>query len=155
MLSENGKKIKQLHTTLSKMQQMLEELQSVLSEELNQLKRAQVNPVSLQMLSDNKSRLLSTINFYDEQRKSEEQQLNLAAPYPQHIALKTIWEKIISSASKAKLINSSAFPLIEVHMQKAVTLKSMVRKIDSGVSLYSASGKAQKNLMGKSYDINI
>ncbi|HCR1907822.1 TPA: flagellar export chaperone FlgN [Enterobacter kobei] len=155
MLSENGKQMKPLHTTLCKIHQLLEELQSVLSEELNQLKRAQVNPVSLQMLSDNKSRLLSTINFYDEQRKSEEQQLNLAAPYPQHMTLKTIWEKLISSASKAKLINSSVYPLIEVHMQKAATLKNMVSKVDSGISLYSASGKAQKNLMGKSYDINI
>lgn len=144
-----------LRTTLIKMHQLLEELESLLSEELSQLKRPRVNPVTLQMLSDNKSRILSTINFYDEQRKSEENQLNIAAPYDQHPVLKGIWHKVVSIASVTKNINLNIYPLIEIQMQKAAMLRSMVKKVGTGTALYNADGKSQENMMGKAYNISI
>lgn len=144
-----------LRNTLGKMQQMLEELETVLAEELNQLKRPQVNPVSLQMLSDNKSRLLAAINYFDEQRKAEEKEANIAAPYKRDAGLKRQWDKITATVRLTKQMNSDAYPLIELQMKKAAMLKSMVSKVGSAASLYSADGKTQGNPKGKAYNINI
>lgn len=147
--------MKNLHATLDNMQRLLEELESVLNEELGQLKRVQVNPVSLQMLSDSKSRLLSAINFYDLQRKSEEIRLSVGAPYPQQTALRMLWSKIIARVATTKKLNLCVYPLLEVHMQKATTLKNIVNNAGSGVSLYNAHGKSQDHSTGKSYNITI
>ncbi|ROP58295.1 flagella synthesis protein FlgN [Enterobacter sp. BIGb0383] len=144
-----------LRATLSKMQHLLEELESVLSEELSQLKRPQVNPVSLQMLSDSKSRLLSAINFYDEQRKTEENLAGIIAPYPHHAPLRASWSKIVAIVAVTKKLNLSVYPLIEIHMQKAASLKNMVNKAGSGTSLYNAHGKSQDQDTGKAYNITI
>lgn len=144
-----------LRNTLGKMQQMLEELETVLAEELNQLKRPQVNPVALQMLSDNKSRLLAAINYFDEQRKSEEKEANVAAPYKRDAGLKRQWDKITATVRTTKQMNSDAYPLIELQMKKAAMLKSMVNKAGSAASLYSADGKTQDSPKGKAYNINI
>ncbi|HCW46140.1 MAG TPA: flagellar biosynthesis protein FlgN, partial [Erwiniaceae bacterium] len=57
-----------LQATLNKLQETLNELDVVLVEEVKQLSGAQINPVSLQRISDRKSRLLSTVAYYDEQR---------------------------------------------------------------------------------------
>lgn len=62
----------QLEKNLIKLQTLLDELEGTLLEEVSQLSRARINPVSLQVISDNKSRLLAAINFYDEERKHAE-----------------------------------------------------------------------------------
>lgn len=144
-----------LRITLTKMHKLLEELESVLVEEVSQLKRPQVNPVTLQMLSDNKSRILATIHFYDEQRKNEENQLNVFAPYAQQSVLKAVWDKIMSAVTVTKNINLSIYPLIEVQMQKAATLRMMVKKAGSNSALYNADGKAQENMKGNAYNLSI
>ncbi|RPE04648.1 flagellar biosynthesis protein FlgN [Candidatus Pantoea deserta] len=144
-----------LRDTLNTMQQLLEELKTVLTEELNQLQRPQVNPVSLQMLSDNKSRLLAAIGFYDEQRKTEEKQLNISAPYGLHPDLKRRWDSLTATVRVTKEMNINAYPLIELQMKKAAMLKKMVSKAGSASSLYSADGKTQESPKGKAYNINI
>ncbi|MEZ3500056.1 flagella synthesis protein FlgN [Pantoea sp. KPR_PJ] len=144
-----------LRNTLNNMQQLLQELEIVLAEELNQLNRAQVNPVALQMLSDSKSRLLSAINFYDEQRKAEERQAGIAAPYGQHPGLKRLWDNIIATVRVTKEMNNNACPLIELQMKKAAMLKNMVSKASAATAIYSAEGRTQETPKGKAYSINI
>ena len=54
-----------LYPILTQMKTSLDELEAIMIEEVNQLNRTQINPVSLQVLADNKSQLLSTIQYYD------------------------------------------------------------------------------------------
>lgn len=69
-----------LYPILSQMKTSLGELEGVMIEEFNHLSRPQINPVSLQILTDNKSQLLSTIRYYDELRRKEEAEMHISAP---------------------------------------------------------------------------
>lgn len=144
-----------LRHTLMNMQQLLEELRAILLDELAQLQSPQVNPVSLQRLSDNKSRLLSALNFYDEQRKLTESALHISAPYRQQPPLTPHWEKIAAAVRLTKEINDRIYPLIELQMKKAATLNNLVAKAGAGASLYCADGRTLNTLKGKAYNINI
>ncbi|MXP50390.1 flagellar biosynthesis protein FlgN [Pantoea sp. Eser] len=144
-----------LRITLTKLHSLLTELKPVLAEELSQLNRPQLNPFTLQMLSDNKSRLLSTINFYEEQRKVEESRLGMAAPYHQQPLLSSLWDNVIAIARQTSSMNMSIYPIFELQMQKASTLKSMVKQVSHRAALYGADRTSQQKLKGKAYNINI
>jgi len=145
----------ELRKTLIKMQTLLDELKPVISEELSQLNCLQPNPVMLQMLADNKSRLLSTINFYEAQRKTKESELGTAAPYEHQSLLKPLWQSILVSARIASDLNAAIYPILELQMQKAVALQSMVKQVNPCAALYTADGKSHQNITGKACNINI
>lgn len=144
-----------LRATLIKLQTLLEELKPILSEELSQLHRLQLNPVTLQMLSDNKSRLLSKINYYEDQRKIQERAAGIAAPYKDQPSLKPLWQSVLASARVTSDLNLALYPILELQMQKAVTLKSMVKQISNCAAIYNADGTSQQNITGKACNINI
>lgn len=144
-----------LRITLVKINSLLEELELVLTEELKQLNRPQLNPVNLQMLSDNKSRLLSAINFFEEKRKVEENKLGIAAPYDQQPVLKSLWENVVAIVRQTSKINMNIYPILELQMQKALTLKSMVKQVSNCAALYGADGTSRPDIKGKAYNINI
>ena len=62
-------KTENFSSILNKLHSALIELEALLIEEVSQLRKVQINPVSLQIISDNKKQLLSTISHYDEMRK--------------------------------------------------------------------------------------
>lgn len=144
-----------LRETLITLQSLLEELQPVLSEELKQLNRLQLNPVTLQMLSDNKSRLLSTISYYEAQRKKQESERNVAAPYTHQPLLGPLWQNILTSARLNSELNAALCPILELQMQKAMTLKSMVKQVSHSAAIYNADGKASQHITGKACNITI
>jgi len=137
------------------MQQLLEELRAVLSEELSQLQRPQINPVALQRLSDTKSRLLSALAFFDQQRQLQEKALALAAPYAQHGDLSALWERIVAALRLTKESHLAIYPLIELQMKKAAALNKLAKKAGAGAALYSADGRTQNGLKGTAYNITI
>ncbi|MDQ1213477.1 flagella synthesis protein FlgN [Pantoea anthophila] len=143
-----------LRIILIKLQTSLEELKPVLAEELNQLNQLQLNPVTLQRLSDNKSRLLATISFFEEQRKAKESELGIIAPYHQPL-LTSLWESVLAIARQNRELNMAISPLLDLQMQKALTLKNVVKKVSNTVALYSADGTSQSDIKGKAYNINI
>lgn len=71
-----------LYPILTQMKTSLDELEAIMIEEVNQLNRAQINPVSLQVLADNKNQLLTTIQYYDDMRRQQEQHSATQAPTP-------------------------------------------------------------------------
>jgi len=144
-----------LSHTLATLQQLLEELHAVLAQEQERLQQPQVDPVSLQRLSDNKSRLLSALNFYDAQRRSQEKALQIAAPYASQRELQPRWEAIVATVRLTKAMNLAIYPLIELQMKKAAALNKLVSKAGSGAALYRADGSQQNSLKGQAYDINI
>lgn len=69
-----------LYPILAQMKTSLDELEAIMIEEVNQLNRTQINPVSLQVLADNKNQLLTTLQYYDDMRRQQEQSCGTEAP---------------------------------------------------------------------------
>ncbi|QLA68119.1 flagellar export chaperone FlgN [Enterobacter pasteurii] len=147
--------MKNLNDILVRMQTLLTELEAVLTEEIKQLSRLQINPVSLQVVSDNKSRLLSAINFYDRQRKEEERISYVKAPYIKEHALATLWDKITRSVKHANELNQKSFRLFEIHMHKINELKKVLNQPGITLALYNENGQTNSKNSGNNYNISI
>lgn len=144
-----------LRSILMKIEDTMAELEAILAEEMNQLRRPQINPISLQIVSDTKSRLLSTIGYYDELRRQEEGRLKFAAPYTQHSEFAHHWKNITLRASNANQYNQNIFNLLDVHMQKINSLKAIVNKAETDGSLYTQDGQPNGGRAGKVYNLSI
>lgn len=144
-----------LRVILTKIQALLNELEAVLIEEIKQLSRLQINPVSLQVVSDNKSRLLSAINFYDQQRKHEEKNSRTSAPYQLQNKLAARWEKITLAVKRSSELNKRSFQLFEMHMRKVAELQKVLKLSGSATTLYGENGLSKSNKSGVTYNITI
>ncbi|AHJ76954.2 flagella synthesis protein FlgN [Kosakonia sacchari] len=144
-----------LPVILNKLYTLLGELEATLVEEIGQLSRAQINPVSLQVISDNKSRLLSAINFYDEQRKQEEKQHQLTFPYPHHSELATLWDRITVVVRKSAELNQKSYQLLNMHMKKMNDFKKIVSQTTATAQLYGESGNRSNDASGNVYRISV
>lgn len=91
-----------LYPILTQMKTSLDELEAIMIEEVNQLNRAQINPVSLQVLADNKNQLLTTIQYYDDMRRQQEQHSATQAPYPGHGKLFSSWQQVNEKCATRK-----------------------------------------------------
>lgn len=148
-------KMENLRSILLKLEGSLEELEAILIEEVNQLRRTQINPVSLQIVSDSKSQLLSTISHYDELRKQQEIILQQAAPYHQNARLSTYWSNITQKVKAANELNEKIYILLDAHMQKTNNLKSVVAKVGTDSSLYNPDGQSNIKSSGKVYNFSV
>lgn len=144
-------KTENLQTILTRLLNSLSELEAILIEEANQLHRLQINPVSLQIITDSKSQLLSTISYYDELRKQQA----LAAPYAQDAKLAACWKEIVKRSKKAQELNQKIHDLLDIHMQKSSSFKHSLNKAGSASTLYSASGQSSQDIAGKVYNISV
>lgn len=145
-----------LATTLEKLQEALHELETVLAEEIKQLSGARVDPVALQHLSDAKSRLLSTVAFYDEQRKQQEDRLQLFAPYTAQATLAARWAQMMPVIKKSSEMNYQTSQLLEMHMQKAQQFaRAMEKTAVAAPKLYNAGGQSENKGTSRSYNIII
>lgn len=144
-----------LQATLNKQLDTLNELEAVLAEEIKQLSYAQVNAVALQQLSDNKSRLLSTLAWHDEQRKQWEDQLQLFAPYTHQATLAACWDRLLQSTQKASEMNLQTSHLLNMHMQKVRSLSQAINKAAASPGLYNAGGQSENNGKARAYNITI
>lgn len=143
-----------LTVILQNMSERLEELESTLAEENRQLSQAQINPVSLQVVSDNKSRLLSAVNFFDEQRRQEEVQRRFTQPYAGHRQLSSAWEGITRVVKKCNELNQQSYQLLEMHLKKANDVKKLVSQATPS-SLYGESGDRRPQEAGNAYRISV
>lgn len=132
-----------------------EELDSILIEEVSQLNRLQINPISLQAAADTKSCLLSTIKHYDELRKQKEISLNFFAPYSNQKKLELLWSNVIKSVKSSKTLNLKIYNLLDIHMQKNNSIKNLVTKAGVSSSLYCSDGRSDNTLSGRVYNISV
>ncbi len=109
-----------LYPILTQMKTSLDELEAIMIEEVNQLSRVQINPVSLQVLSDNKSQLLSSIQYYDEMRLQQEQLSALQAPYHHHSRLFTSWKLIRERVQSTKTLNAQVETLCKPYEEESI-----------------------------------
>lgn len=83
-----------LQTTLDKMQDVLASLSAVLEEEQQQLAAGSINSNLLQRITEDKSALLSTLNYLDEMRRTAEQNQATSAPYRGQNDMARRWDTI-------------------------------------------------------------
>lgn len=144
-----------LRQTLLKLQELLTQMDDLLIEEIKQLSLLRVNPVALQSISDNKSRLLSAINFYDNQRKQLEKQGQFIAPYTNSIKLANLWNSIVSKTKNANELTHNSAVLLEIHMQKMQEFKKLIKDVEMKSAMYASSGKTENETSGQMYNISI
>lgn len=144
-----------LCSVLQKMHDSLGELEKTLVEELNQLKGLQVNPVSLQIVSDCKRQLLSTIGYYDDLRKKLEENVEFSASYLQNPRYATLWSNITLKAQKARDMNMKVYELLDLHMQKTNSLKKALTKPGTTTTLYGSEGETRSSSPGRVYNISV
>lgn len=144
-----------LRVTLTELELLLDQMETLLTEEIKQLSLIRVNPVALQSISDNKSRLLSSIDFYDKQRQQIEANGDMVAPYKNSPELSSLWESVVAKTKNANELNHRSFVLLEVHMQKMDQLKKLFKDVGGNNTIYASSGKAEDNSPGQMYNISI
>ncbi|MGL5698909.1 MAG: flagella synthesis protein FlgN [Kluyvera sp.] len=147
--------MKYLLFTLDKIFNSMVELEVLLKEEVKQLSGPQINPISLQIISDTKSKLLATIEHYDNLRKEQEAELGIAAPYAVHTEFKLLWGQIVTQIKQSNYLNQSVYSLLDIHMQKMSNIKELVNKTGVNTSLYGSSGHSDNHTAGKVYNISI
>ncbi|MCU6237583.1 flagellar export chaperone FlgN [Morganella morganii] len=147
--------MEKLRHTLLKLQELLNQMDSLLVEEIKQLSSVRINPIALQPISDNKSRILSAINFYDNQRKQLEKQGQFSAPYSNSPKLSNLWSSIVSQTKNANELNQKSYALLELHMQKMQEFKKMVKDLEKKNAMYASSGKTEQENTGQMYNISI
>lgn len=144
-----------LYTVLLQMKTSLDELEAVVTEEVNQLNRAQINPVSLQILTDSKSQLLATLQHYDRLRLQEEARQHLQAPYHRQSKLFACWQQVSQSVAECRRLNEKMAELLNQHRAKNQQLKKLVDAATGGSPLYGADGEARSASTGSSYNISV
>lgn len=144
-----------LYPILAQMKTSLDELEAIMIEEVNQLNRAQINPVSLQVLTDNKSQLLSTIQYYDEMRRQQEQQSAIEAPYQAQMKLFNCWQLVTEKVRNTKALNQKVESLLQSHMQKNQHMQKVVDHIGQTNTLYGPAGESSLAPTGRKYNISI
>ncbi|AUX73486.1 MULTISPECIES: flagella synthesis protein FlgN [Erwinia] len=144
-----------LYPILSQMKTSLGELEGIMIEEFNHLSRPQINPVSLQILTDNKSQLLSTIHYYDELRRKEEAEMHISAPYRQQVKLFTCWQQLSEKVESTKKLNLKVEELLNMHMKTNLQMKQIVTTVGGNNSLYGSTGESHSAPVGGSYRISV
>lgn len=144
-----------LQATLLRLQNALDKLQVTLQEENHQLSAIKINPVSLQLVSDAKSRLLSTIAWHDAQRQQQENMGALAAPYTQQPQLANCWREITRMVTDSNKINHENRILLERHMKASREIQEMLVKTCFNTRLYGSKGQATTSLSGRACNLKI
>ena len=144
-----------LYPILAQMKTSLEELEAIMTEEVNQLSRGQINPVSLQVLTDNKSQLLSTIHYYDELRRQQEKLFNVESPYKGKLKLFVCWQDISAKVRSTKALNLKVEQLLKGHLQNNQHMQKAVSEAGHIATLYGAGGAKDTLTTRHKYDISI
>lgn len=144
-----------LYPILAQMKTSLDELEAIMIEEVNQLNRTQINPVSLQVLTDNKSQLLSTIQYYDEMRRQQEQISALEAPYGAYGKMAACWQQISEKVRDTRALNQKVESLLQSHMHKNQHMQKVVDHVGHGNTLYGPAGESSLAPTGRKYNISI
>lgn len=144
-----------LHPILTQMKTSLDELEAIMIEEVNQLNRAQINPVSLQVLADNKNQLLSTIQYYDDMRREQEKTSGTEAPYPGQGKLFASWQQVCEKVRHNKTLNTQVESLLQSHMKKNQHIQKAIDHVSNASSLYGPAGESSLIPTGRKYNISI
>ncbi|ADU68777.1 flagellar export chaperone FlgN [Pantoea sp. At-9b] len=106
-----------LLTTLDKMQEVLSSLREVMNEEQQQLASGLINGNLLQRITEDKSALLSTLNYLDEMRRTTEQSVGTQAPYRGNSDMARRWTAIQKHTCQLRDANTHNGLLLQQQMR--------------------------------------
>lgn len=144
-----------LHNTLMLLHDSLEKLQAILLEEKKQLSQFSINPVSLQLVADHKSRQLATVSYYDEQRQQLDSTLGVKAPYTGGRELEHCWKMIMQMVRDANELNQSSGKLLEKHIKNTTVFCETIKAAKTRGALYGAKGLTSGSRTSGTYNITI
>ncbi|MBO8132302.1 MULTISPECIES: flagella synthesis protein FlgN [Dickeya] len=122
----------------------MRELEVVLSDEQLLLCAGHVDGPALQVITDKKGSLLSTIQHLDKIRLQGESVLRVKAPYSSHAALEQTWQQITALSESLRDKNQHNGLLLGYHLdhnEKALA----VLKPRHAQSLYGPDGQSRSN----------
>ncbi|KOC91795.1 flagellar export chaperone FlgN [Winslowiella iniecta] len=131
-----------LLTALDKMLEVLSSLAEVMEAEQQQLSAGRINGSLLQRITEDKSSLLSTLNYLDEMRCRAEKEAGLIAPYSAQATLNQRWETIQQRTMKLHDTNQHNGMLLNqqiTHNEQALALL----KPHQSQAFYGPDGQAQ------------
>ncbi len=131
-----------LYPILAQMKTSLDELEAIMIEEVNQLNRSQINPVSLQVLADNKNQLLTTLQYYDDMRREQEKTSGTEAPYPGLGKLFASWQQVHEKVRSTKALNQKVESLLQSHIKKNQHIQKVIDHVGNTNSLYGPAGES-------------
>lgn len=105
-----------LITALDKMQEVLGSLSNIMKEEHEQLSAGLINSSLLQRITEDKSSLLTTLNYIDGIRRESEKQYRIQAPYAAQPELARRWQKIEQHTRQLRNNNSHNGMLLNQQM---------------------------------------
>jgi flagella synthesis protein FlgN len=140
---------------LEKMYGALCELEVTLLEENTQLSGSQIDPVSLQVVTDKKSSLLAAIAHYDTRRQEEETLHHQRAPYAGIQGLESSWQQIHQLTVRLSELNQRSGLLLEKQQENVSKLQNAMNKTRVGQMVYGSDGQSRTGASGRSFNINV
>ncbi|MFH8134114.1 flagellar export chaperone FlgN [Pantoea osteomyelitidis] len=114
-----------LLTTLDKMQAVLSSLAEVMNEEQQQLSAGFINSNLLQRITEDKSALLSTLNYLDEMRRTSEKSSGVQAPYRGQSDMTRRWQAIQQHTQRLR----------DANVHNGILLQHQIRYTDEALTV--------------------
>jgi flagella synthesis protein FlgN len=144
-----------LVTILEKMHAALCELEVTLQNENAQLSGSQIDPVSLQVVTDKKSSLLAALAHHDACRQEEEAVKRVRAPYEGNSDLSMRWQQIHQLTVRLSELNQRSGLLLEKQQENVRQLQSVMNKTRVGQMVYGSDGQSRNGAGNRSLNINV
>ncbi|MFI8415788.1 flagella synthesis protein FlgN [Serratia sp. NPDC078593] len=126
----------------------LNALDIVLTEEHNLLCAGSLPGVALQRVTDNKSQLLATVNYLEQQRTEREHALGIRAPYDAIPALAARWQQVQQLSQRLREKNQHNGLLLNQHLDHNTNALSVLNKHNK--TLYGPDGQSRAgSLLGR------
>ncbi|MFE8153169.1 flagellar export chaperone FlgN [Brenneria goodwinii] len=129
---------------LGRMQDALQQLDDILTQEQRELSSGQVNAAFLHRLTENKNEQLSILSHFDKQRLQIEQTLSMQAPYASHTELNAIWMAIHERTRHLSQINHRSGLLLDQHLQNTQVAIDFLEKQTQEQNVYGPDGHQQQ-----------
>jgi len=91
--------------TMNTLVEVLQSLDVVLNQEQTLLCAGRVNGIALQTITEQKSSLLTTVDYLDAQRRQHDKRLKQNAPYSRLPEIAQQWKKVVEISEKLSRMN--------------------------------------------------
>lgn len=135
-----------LLTTLDKMLEVLSSINAIMNEEQELLSAGRINSSQLQRITEDKTMLLSTLNYLDEMRKTTEKSEGIQAPYDGQHEMARRWQDIQQRTGRLRDTNTHNGLLLKHQMQYTEQALAVLKPHQSQ-PFYGPDGQAKGHAM--------
>lgn len=135
-----------LQTTLNKILEVLSSLHAIMNEEQEMLSAGRINSSQLQRITEDKTLLLTTLNYLDEMRKTTEKSEGVQAPYSDRQDMALRWQEIQQRTERLRDTNTHNGMLLD-HQMHFTEHALAVLKPHQSQPFYGPDGQAKGHVM--------